>query len=65
MKTKFIFTLILIVIGFILALYPTIYWFLHDSLTRMQLFKKFWWLELIAVCLLISARYLLEKIKYK
>lgn len=51
------------IIAFVLIIYWAIYWFQHDELTRMQMFKALWYVPLIATVLLFSAKALIEKFK--
>ena len=34
-------------IGFIIMIYPSIYWMQNPELTQMQVFLEFWWLYAI------------------
>lgn len=59
-KIKEYIGLLLIVLGIILIFYPALYWFIHDDLTKMQVFKEVWYVLPLSVFLLASGNYLAD-----
>jgi len=47
MKTKLFVLAILALLSLIGMMYPVVYWFINSELTKMELFKEFWWLYLV------------------
>jgi Zn-dependent protease len=49
------------VISFGLIIFYFVYWFIHDDLTKMQMFKHLWYVPVIAFVLLLLAKLQFEK----
>lgn len=47
MKTRVVMLAILALLSLIGLMCPLGYWFINSELTRMELFKEFWWLFLV------------------
>tara|TARA_R110002051_G_C8769409_1_gene503378 strand:+ start:39490 stop:39699 length:210 start_codon:yes stop_codon:yes gene_type:complete len=59
-KIKEYFGLLLITLGIISIFYPSMYWFINDDLTKMELFKEFWYVLPLSIFLLVSGDYLAD-----
>ena len=54
---------VLIIVTFLVAMYPLYDWFQNEELTRIQVFKKWWWVELGSIFLITLLLFCMDKVE--